>query len=138
MARLKNIIPKKVAKKLLNRWRRRLHLQHWMIYFNYVPHCEIKGVHKAATVQVYEGHTDTRIEVRWTDNFDDLRHSIVHELIHLWHCAPGLDRRKFDDATQAMLTEQEEHAVSMTTGWILTHGKYDDDDLRPKPKEARP
>ena len=133
-----NIIPEDVVQRLFCRWVQRLNLQTYKIELFYLRSVENTGT-CLGRIKGQSGHFSYQVELAWAEaeDFDDLRYTLIHELVHIW---TWLKKELWDtmpEPTQWAVDECFEHVTCQTARYICESSKqaYMDEDLK---KECQP
>ena len=123
------IIQEDVAQELFERWVDRLALHSYQITLTYERVVADTPDHRA-TLCAEPGGFDFFVSVAWTDDFDQLAGSIVHELLHIWfHLPPDLNEA-LPALPRKLIDSQIEHGVRSLERFIMANSIFDDTDLK--------
>ena len=127
------IVPEETVRQLLLRWHDRLGLGYCEVRFKYERDLgseengkSIDGyVHHAQGLQLFT------IYIQWSEDFDRLRQTCIHELLHIDLMLPRALRKAIPKLPRALIEERHEHCIHRMTRFLDGLTEFDDEDLRP-------
>ena len=133
----KHVVRGALVEALAERWRKRLLLYEHDVILHYLPavlkgQVEVKG---ACDEDMSSGGCGFIVYVTWSDDFDDVRETVIHELLHIVHSVPAHYRKQASEPVQKAIDDASERAVRLMTSYIIgttQKGPYSDKDLRKK------
>ena len=145
-----DVIPYSTLMELVERWVVRLGLGSYKFRVLYVPYIEPSYTSIGEQVEVrgtsrFVTGNEHEITVAGTDDFDGMRSTVVHELLHA-RLHPALDIFRHLDAGRYLQSHMfetlkrdyiynEEYVVASLTDIFLKLEEYNDNDIRPKKEE---
>ena len=136
------VIPASIAEELLGRWQGRLYLHSYQFRLRYmqVVAAEDGTLCRGSCLEVTgSAGQEFEIEVEWCSDFDRLRETIIHELLHVWsHVENWTVQGKTNKRVRLAISASQERSVRFALCYVLQHSKskFADKDLR-KQAEAK-